>query len=254
MEEDGYKIFWNRGPGGDVRFPVYSVLIEHDDGLFIFDTGFDLNHLTTFLPAAPNPIQSLDQTLPAQLAKAGVRPDDVTHIVNSHLHIDHCGGNKLFPNATIVCHQREFEAAKNPQPFERISYSDLGFASQLADEREDLTGSARSGNSPKFELLSGDVELVPGIRLFETPGHCAGHYSLLVSPNKRAPMLFTGDAAMTPRNVELMIIGSYHLDPVGAYQSLSRLKEISAQYKADLFFSHHMESFDGYSKAPIWYE
>ena len=39
---DGFHVFWNRGPAGEIRFPCYSVLIEHQDGRYIFDTGYDL--------------------------------------------------------------------------------------------------------------------------------------------------------------------------------------------------------------------
>ncbi len=47
---DGYHLYWNAGPGGPVRFPCYSVLIEHPDGLFLFDTGYDLEHVNKVLP------------------------------------------------------------------------------------------------------------------------------------------------------------------------------------------------------------
>ena len=50
---DGYHIFWNRGPGGEVRFPSYSVLIEHAEGRFMIDTGYDYDHvMNSFLPKA----------------------------------------------------------------------------------------------------------------------------------------------------------------------------------------------------------
>ena len=47
---DQSHITWNLGAGNPVRFPVYSVLIEHDDGLFLFDTGYDLEHVKAVLP------------------------------------------------------------------------------------------------------------------------------------------------------------------------------------------------------------
>jgi len=253
MAIDGHKIYWNRGPGGEIRFPVYTTLVEHDDSLFVFDTGFDLEHMQTHIPH-DNPIQSPEQTVPAQLAKVGYRPEDVTHVVNSHFHIDHTGGNKYFPHATIVCHEKEYEAARNPQLFERMSYSCIGFARQLAEGRKDLPEAMRSGPTPKFELLSGDVELFPGIWLYETPGHSAGHYSLMVELEGRRPMLFTSDACMTPRNLELMVIGGFHLDPVQATHALERLQELSVEHDAELFYSHHMESFDSWLKAPVWYQ
>ena len=87
-------IIWNIDAGNPVRFPVYSVLIEHDDGLFLFDTGYDLEHVKAVLPFEL-PEQTEEQTIPAQLEKAGYKPEDVTGIINSHLHFDHVGGNKL---------------------------------------------------------------------------------------------------------------------------------------------------------------
>ena len=69
---DGYKVYWNRGPSGDIRFPVYSVLIDHEDGLFIYDTGFDLLHMQAYV-SGDQPWQTPEQTLPEQLAKLGLR-------------------------------------------------------------------------------------------------------------------------------------------------------------------------------------
>ena len=67
---DGYKVYWNRGPSGDIRFPVYSVLIDHEDGLMMYDTGFDLVHMQTYV-AGDQPWQTPEQTLPEQLSQAG---------------------------------------------------------------------------------------------------------------------------------------------------------------------------------------
>ena len=60
---DGFHVFWNRGPGGEVRFPCYSVLIDHAEGKFLFDTGYDFAHVMKVLPFE-KPIQTPEQTLP----------------------------------------------------------------------------------------------------------------------------------------------------------------------------------------------
>ena len=73
---DGFHAFWNRGPGGELRFPCYSVLIEHDDGRYIFDTGYDFDHVMRVLPFE-KPIQDASQTLPGQLAALGMKPSDI---------------------------------------------------------------------------------------------------------------------------------------------------------------------------------
>jgi 4-pyridoxolactonase len=253
---DGYKIYWNRGPSGDIRFPVYSVLIDHEDGLFIYDTGFDLVHMETYIPG-DQPLQTPEQTLPAQLAKVGLRPADVTAVLSSHLHIDHCGGHEFFPHALIYCHADEYAQAQKPALFERMSYSDLSFDPALEAARDGVDlgseGDGDRGPSPKYKLIRGDYMVAKGITLIETLGHSAGHYSLLVEPAGRRPMLFTGDAAMTPRNLEMMVIGGFHLDPVKATESLQRIKDVQAQTGAELFFSHSMPEFQTWLKAPEWY-
>jgi 4-pyridoxolactonase len=263
---DGYKVYWNRGPSGDIRFPVYSVLVDHEDGLFVYDTGFDLLHMQTYIPG-DQPLQTPDQILPAQLAKLGLEPSAVTHILSSHLHIDHCGGHEFFPGALVYCHADEYAQAQKPALFERLSYSDLSFDTALGAARDGMDlgseGDGDRGASPKYELVRGDVEVAKGVHLIETPGHSAGHYSLLVEfggegagaagAASRRPMLFTGDAAMTPRNLEMMVIGGFHLDPVKGTESLQKIKDVAAQYGAEIFCSHSMPDFEGWLKAPEWY-
>ncbi|HEY2285050.1 MAG TPA: MBL fold metallo-hydrolase, partial [Streptosporangiaceae bacterium] len=120
---DGYHLYWNVGPGGPVRFPCYSVLIEHPEGLFLFDTGYDLEHVRRVLPFEL-PEQAPEQTIPGQLRQLGIDPGQVTHVINSHYHFDHCGGNKHCTSACTICHSKELEVAFNCQPFEHLGYSD----------------------------------------------------------------------------------------------------------------------------------
>jgi 4-pyridoxolactonase len=47
---DGFHMFWNVGPAGEIRIPVYSVLVEHKEGRFLFDSGFDYDHMMKVLP------------------------------------------------------------------------------------------------------------------------------------------------------------------------------------------------------------
>ena len=117
------QLLWNVAGGTPVRIPVYSVLIEHDDGLFLFDTGIDLDHMNRVLPFEL-PEQTPEQTIPAQLEACGFSLGDVTTLVNSHLHIDHVGGNKLFPGTRTVIHEKEVAQARDHEPFEFFGYSD----------------------------------------------------------------------------------------------------------------------------------
>jgi glyoxylase-like metal-dependent hydrolase (beta-lactamase superfamily II) len=86
-------------------------------------------------------------------------------VVNTHFHFDHCGGNYLLPNATAVVQRA------------------------LMDDRPDFVAGP-------FQLLDGDAELVPYVRVIATPGHVPGHQSVVVE-TARGPVVVVGDAVYT---------------------------------------------------------
>jgi len=251
---DGFHAFWNRGPAGELRFPCYSVLIEHADGRYIFDTGYDFDHVMRVLPFE-KPLQDASQTIPGQLAKLGMKAGDINYVINSHYHFDHCGGNKHFHAACTLCHAKELEASGNCQPFEHLGYSDLSFAPSLAEKRglKLPPDPALDMYTPKFETLTGDQEIAKGLWLFETPGHTAGHYSLMVELKNRRPMLFTADACYSKKNMDMMCISSFHLDPTASLASMKRLKALAETRDAELFYSHDLESFKTYKTGADYY-
>lgn len=256
---DGFHAFWNRGPGGEFRFPTYAVLVEHEDGRYIFDTGYDYDHVQKVLPFE-KPQQTEEQTIPGQLALLSLKPQDIDFVINSHYHFDHCGGNKHLTEACTVCHATELEVCACPQPFEMLGYSDLSFSPEVARKRAEATGGeAPAGEpdidiyTPRFETVTGDQEIAKGLWLFETPGHTAGHYSMMVELAGRRPMLFTADACYSKKNMDMMCISSFHLDPVASIESMRRLKELAEKHDAELFYSHDPESWPDYVKAPAFY-
>lgn len=251
---DGFHVFWNRGPGGEVRFPVYSILVEHEDGRFLIDSGYDYDHVMKVLPFE-KPVQSKDQTIPGALKILGLEPADVGVVVNSHFHFDHVGGNKYFPHAKKICHKDEIAQAIKPQPFEVLGYSDLSFSKEAADARNtsaQLLGGTTVANST-FETVTGDVELAKGVTLIFTPGHSIGHYSLLVEFGTRKPILFTIDASYTKKSLETLCQASFHIDPVKGVASMRRLKELAEKHGADIMYSHDMESYQSYRTGVNYY-
>jgi len=112
---------------------------------------------------------------------------------------------------------------------------------------------AHGNYRPRFEMFAGDQEVAKGVSLFETPGHTAGHCSLMVRLADRRPMLFTGDACYARRNLDLMTIASLHDDARKAFASLERLKALAVEHDAELFYSHDRENYSRYSKAPAFY-
>jgi 4-pyridoxolactonase len=229
---------------------VYGVLVDHKDGKFLFDTGFDKSFIESLLPG--NAIQTDRQTVPGQLDLVGLRPSDITHVVNSHYHVDHVGGNKHCMQATAVCHKRELEAASNPLPFEKRGYSDLSFAPQLQPDN-DPTAYGTEIHIPKIETLTGDQEIAKGVFLFETPGHTPGHYSLMVKLSGRRPMLFSGDACYTHRSMEENVISGTHSDVKQTFDSMEKLRDLAATHDAELFYSHDAQAWQGWRPAPGFY-
>jgi len=111
-----------------------------------------------------------------ELARRGVRPDEVTLVVNTHLHFDHAGGNTYrdgdrvvatFPRASYVFQRLEWVDANAPNERTRGSY----FAEDYAPL--EATG--------KLELIDESVEILPGIRLDRLPGHTRGTQTVRVS-------------------------------------------------------------------------
>jgi 4-pyridoxolactonase len=231
------QLMWNV-PGPQVRIPSYGVLVEHDDGLFLFDTGFDLEHTSRVLPFEL-PEQTPEQTIPAQLELCGFATKDVPTLVNSHLHFDHVGGNKHLTDSAVVVHERELSQARDHEPFEFFGYSDKTW---------DYGGA-------RFEPVSGDLELAKGLWLYETPGHTVGHYSLLVKPDAGArPMLFAFDVVYTQAALEKGVQPGFHVDPRAGVRSIARVKELASEHGADIYFSHDMDAWQTYKHAPDFYE
>ena len=96
-------------------------------------------------------------------------------VVNTHLHWDHCGQNAVFRHAPFHVQRKELERARREET--------------LTSEWFDFTGA-------RFELLDGEAEVAPGVRVVPTPGHTVGHQSVIVS-QPGGEDLFIGDAAYT---------------------------------------------------------
>lgn len=110
----------------------------------------------------------------AALRHRGIEPADIGAIVLSHLHFDHIANVECFPNAEVVLHQAE------------LSYYYDHQGADLALPVFQIEGMlARS----KLQLIHGELELFAGIRLLRTPGHTAGHFSLVLQRDGQTHVL-----------------------------------------------------------------
>lgn len=114
------------------------------------------------------------------LSEHGVRPADISTVINSHLHYDHCGNNRLFRNADIVVQSRELQAARRP-----------GYTVAAWFDYE----------GARIREVSGDAEFLPGVRVIASHGHTPGHQSVLIE-DASGTTLIAAQAAYTAAEYE----------------------------------------------------
>jgi 4-pyridoxolactonase len=232
-------ITWNHGHGVELRFPVYAIFVDHPEAKILIDTGFDKPWVERVLPFE-KPEQSEEQTIVGQLAKIGVRPEEIDILVNSHLHMDHCGANKYFPGAKFVMSKSELRHAFVPDPWER-----LGYDRNLID----MPGAKME----LLELNGYDHEVVSGVTLIETPGHSAGHLSVVVRLTNEPPMVFPIDVAWTRHNLVDKVLMGLHTDPEDLLRSMMKIENIAHKVGGRIFYPHDPDEYKAYKKAPEFY-
>ena len=156
-------------PGMQLTIPVHGFLVKHPDGAGLVDTGYGSN--TELI----KDYRAVNAPVAAALRLHDVDPSDIRWVINSHLHFDHCGQNAVFPQAPVYVQRAEYERRNDPNytVVEWLRYA-----------------------GARWELLDGEREIVPGIRVITTPGHTDGHQSIEVDTTE-GPALMTGDACWT---------------------------------------------------------
>ncbi|MGW4609474.1 N-acyl homoserine lactonase family protein [Streptomyces sp. NPDC004532] len=134
--------------------PVLAYLVRHERGLLLFDTGIGAADPGTEAHYRPR-----RRALQEALSAAGAVLDDISVVVNCHLHFDHCGGNPLLGGRPVLVQDVELATARR--------------GNHTFDELVDFPGVV-------YEELTGETEIWPGVRVVPTPGHTEGHQSLVL--------------------------------------------------------------------------
>ena len=171
-----------------------SVLLRRGRQRVLVDTGFT-QHDTLLLEG---------------LAQAGVEPAQITAIINTHYHLDHCGGNLLFPHAPVYGSRRDFDWALSI--YESVCGGETRrdvfrqFYPEATDEEFDRMDEARLlqlirwmwdpavlGPRERYRWIEDSPWPFPGLRLVPTPGHTPAHFSLAVT-GRDGDYMVLGDA------------------------------------------------------------
>ena len=188
--------------------PINAYVIEHREGLVLFDTGQDRASVTDphYFPGGLNGLVysrlakfdiGPDQTLTAGLRRLGHDVGDVRTAVISHLHQDHIGGLSELGRSEIVVSRDEWDSLHRPLPEARglmPSHIDLPGLRWSQVEAEKLADPALAPFTRGHDLF-GDGSLV----LLPTPGHTPGSLSMLVRRPGHAPLLMVGDLTYDDR-------------------------------------------------------
>ncbi|HEY4887749.1 MAG TPA: N-acyl homoserine lactonase family protein [Candidatus Dormibacteraeota bacterium] len=152
------------------NMPVHGFVIKHPRaGAILVDTGVG------WPTELVQEWKVVNRHAADALAEHDLSPADVRIVINSHLHFDHCGQNAVFKHAPFYIQRGELERARREET--------------ETSEWFDFAGA-------RFELIDGDAQIADGVRVLATPGHTAGHQSVLVdTPDGGAVMI--GDAAYT---------------------------------------------------------
>ena len=244
------KILWSRRTPADadnnVLLGLNALVIRFPSALVLIETGLG-NKLTP----KQREIHANRELLPASLAAAGVRPEDVTHVLNTHLHFDHCGWNTIlhpdgsitptFPNARYFFAAGELAHGRLQHDRDRVSYLGHNYDPLLASGQLTLLdphghggytpddSRLRNPQAPPLRLptVQTSPEILPGLTVEPFPGHTSDmlaiHIESRTASGKAEHAVFTGDLFPTHHHLDPTWVMGYDLDPIRCIDERKRL-------------------------------
>jgi glyoxylase-like metal-dependent hydrolase (beta-lactamase superfamily II) len=225
------KVLWEKEIPADAlnRIPLSLTCLLLQDGRknILVETGIGDKFDAKFLE-----IYAVDHsaTVPGELRRLGLNPEDIDIVINTHLHFDHCGWNtrrqdgKLVPTfsrARYFVQRGEWEHAQHPTEHDRASYVEGFFAAAAA----------------QTELLDGDTEIIPGVRVEVVPGHTRNLQCVRVESEGKTAF-FISDLVPTRAHLPYPWVMSFDLYPLETLESKKRLLPELAAAEALVIFPH----------------
>ena len=235
-----------RGHEGQMESaPMGVFAIDTGDGVVLVDSGaneeivWDPDDCPRYYYPFRQPVILPEDTVLARLRSVGISAGDVSHVVITHMHSDHSGGIRRFPGARIVIQRPEYDYA-----YEQATIgTTLGFFKTDWDLP-----------TTRWEIVEGDVQLAPGVVVFETYGHTPGHQSVLIQLPRTGAMIIPGDAGATVRNFDEEIPPGGATDLAAAIDSIRRINDVRRETDALLFPGHDLDAWRRLKRSPDYYD
>jgi len=229
------KVLWEKRIRADARNMITvglnSLLVRDDKQTVLIETGIGPK-----LTEKQRSIHNHQERLMKSFEEAGVTPDEVDIVINTHLHFDHCGWNTVdrggkavatFPRAKYFVQRGEVEHAHEQHERDRVSY--------LTDNYDPLIASGQ------MELLEGDAEIAPGISVKLYPGHTQNLQAVMVRSGG-ATLCYPSDLVPTSHHLDPTWVMAYDLFPLTCIENRHRLYAEAIPGKWLVAFTHDHET------------
>jgi len=233
------KTMWSKRVTADeqnrVDAGLNSLLVRTGDKTILVETGIGNKLSDKLVQIYKQPAQLLDN-----LDAAGVAPEDIDIVINTHLHFDHCGWNTMlrgdqivptFPKAKYYAQREEWEHGRLQLERDAISYMSPNYDPLI--------------ESGQMVLLDGDQGLLPGISVKVFPGHTASMQAVIVeSGGKRA--CYISDLIPTSNHLDITWAMAFDLFPLQTIESRKKYYAQAIPGKWLTVFTHGHETPWGY--------
>ena len=232
------KTLWSRKVAADeknlVRSGLNSILVRTGEKNVLIETGMGNKLSEKMAQIFGQPAELL-----ANLSAAGVSPEQIDIVINSHLHFDHCGWNTVrangvikptFPRATYYVQEGEWKHAHENQ---------RDGPSYLHENYDPLV------ESGQMKLLRGDAEIAPGISVEVFPGHTRDLQAIVLRSGGKTAC-YISDLIPTSAHLDLNWVMGFDLYPVESIESRKRYYARAVPEKWLTMFTHDPDVSWGY--------